>query len=78
MFALFDTLEKYNAKNSEINAALGYPDGNGTERYAADNPRQDVNGKYSMQILPHVAHLFAGCTIVETVEYPQEAENEID
>lgn len=79
MFALFDTLEKYNAKNSEINAALGYPDGNGTERYATDNPRQDVNGNYAMQILPHVGRFFADCVVVESVEYPEiEVTDEID
>lgn len=76
MLALFDTLEEYRGKNTEISEALGYPDGNGTDRYSEENPRLDVNGRYVMQILPHVAHLFNGCTIVESVEYPLEETND--
>ena len=71
MFALFDTLEQYLAKNHEINTALGYPDGNGTERYAPDDPRQDVHENYAMQILPHVERFFVDCVVVESVEYPE-------
>ena len=78
MFALFEKITDYARKNEEINAELGYPNARGTIRYASESPSLTANGKYAMQILPHVAHLFAGCTIVETVEYPQEVEDEID
>jgi hypothetical protein len=78
MFALFETLAEYALKNDEINTALGYPNARGTLRYAAESPMLTVDGKYPMQILPHVAHLFAGCAIVDTVEYPQEVEDELN
>ena len=71
MFALFDTLEQYLAKNHEINTALGYPDGKGTERYATEVPMLTAIGKYAMQILPHVERFFADCVVVESVEYPE-------
>lgn len=72
MFAIFNTITSYREKNAEINAALGYPDGHGTDRYATETARQDINGKYIMPIMPYVARLFEGCAIVDTVEYPQE------
>lgn len=78
MYAIFNTISAYHAKNAEINNSLGYPDGHGTERYASESPKQTTDGMYAMQILPYVEHLFAGCTIVNTVEYPQEVEDEID
>lgn len=71
MYAIFDTLEQYLTKNNEINLALGYPDGKGTERYAMDNPIQDINGRYPMLILPYVERFFADCVVVESVEYPE-------
>ena len=77
MFALFDTLEEYLGKNTEISEALGYPDGNGTDRYSEENPCLDVNGRYVMQVLPHVEIFFDDC-LVESVEYPQEVDDEID
>ena len=76
MFAIFDTIEEYSAKNSEITAAMAYPCG--TERYSEDNPRRDVNGKYPMQILPHVEQFFAGCQIQESVEYNHEDQDETE
>ncbi len=77
MFAIFDTIEEYVAKNNAINIALGYPDGMGTDRYADETPAETTTGKYAMQILPCASHLFAGCVIVESVEYPKiEVENE--
>lgn len=78
MFAIFDTITSYIEKNTEINAALGYPDGHGTERYSTEFPKQDINGKYVMPIMPHVTHLFEGCVVVDTVEYPQEVEDELN
>ena len=79
MFAIFDTLEQYLAKNHEINTALGYPDGHGTDRYADETPIKTTTGNYAMQILPHVERFFTDCVVVETVEYPEiEVTDEID
>jgi len=71
MYAIFETLEAYQAKNQELNAYLGYPNVNGTERYATDEPQQTIDGKYAMPIRDEIAHLFVGCEILETVEYPE-------
>lgn len=71
MYALFETLEDYEAKNREISLALGYPNDSGTLRYASEKPAQDINGKYAMQILPQVERFFADCVVVESVEYPE-------
>jgi len=38
--------------------------------------RIDINGKYYLPIHPDYMAYFAGCTIVETVEYPQEVEDD--
>jgi len=71
MFAQFDSIEAYLAKNDEINVFLGYPDGRGTERYATDNPTKTIEGKYAMPVSERIAHLFDDCEIVESVEYPE-------
>lgn len=71
MYAIFDTLEQYLAKNHEINTALGYPDGRGTDHYADDTPTKTTTDQYAMQVLPHVERFFVDCVVVESVEYPE-------
>src|SRR5690606_5666347 len=44
---LCDSEGEWNALHDRINAALGYPDGHGTERYA-DLPEPDADGKYHL------------------------------
>lgn len=70
MFAIFETIEEYQSQNDIVNTAMGYPCEH-TTRYAEENPRITTGGRYAMQILPYVEHLFAGCEIVESVEYPE-------
>ena len=70
MFAIFKTIEEYLTKNNEINSTYGFPNEHGVDSYATETPKQTTDGMYAMQILPSVEHLFADCTIVETVEYP--------
>lgn len=72
MKAIFDTLQDYLDKRSEVNQYLGYPNARGTDTYCDDVPLIDVNGKHIMPIDAEILHLFDGCVIVETVEYPQE------
>lgn len=76
MYAIFDTLEDYESKNSEINTYLGYPNNSGTARYASELPLKDIDGKYVMHILNGLEHLFGGCRIVEIAEYRQGTNNE--
>ena len=73
MFALFETLLEYQAQNEIVNNTMGYPCDD-TLRYAEVNPRITTDGKYAMQILPYVEHLFADCTIVDSVEYEETEE----
>jgi len=75
MYAIFESPSEYHEKLNEVNDALGYPDGFGTDRYATETPQPTIDGKYAMPISEHVAHLFTGCTIVESVEYPLEETN---
>jgi len=70
MFAIFEAMEDYQAQNELVNNAVGYPCEH-TTRYAEENPRLTSDGKYAMQILPYVEHLFIGCEIVESVVYPE-------
>lgn len=71
MYAIFETLEEYRAKNSEVSLALGLPNGRGTVSYASEVPMQDIFGKYVMLIMPHVDRFFADCVVIESVEYQQ-------
>jgi hypothetical protein len=75
MYALFESLSEYHEKLNEVNDALGYPDGFGTDRYATETPQPTIDGKYPMPITERIAHLFEGCEIVESVEY-EETEND--
>ena len=70
MYAIFDTLEAYEAKHNEINIALGFPTGY-SPTYANISPCRTKDGMYAMQILVCAEHLFAGCDIVESVEYEE-------
>ena len=71
MYALFESLSEYHEKLNEVNDALGYPDGFGTDRYATETPQLTIDGKYSMRITERIAHLFEGYEIVESVEYEE-------
>jgi hypothetical protein len=72
MYAIFETLEEYKAKNSEVSLALGFPNGHGTLSYASEVPMQDIYCKYIMPIMPHVERFFTDCVVVETVQYPED------
>jgi len=71
MFAVFETLEAYQAKNAEINAHRGYPNEH-CQSYASDSPVTTKDGRYAMGISLDLMHLFADCLIVDSVEYPDE------
>jgi len=74
MYAIFETLEQYNAKNQGINEYRGYPNDKGTMTYAPENPQQTLDGKYAMRIVIGLEEQFTGCEQVESVEYPIDEE----
>jgi len=69
MYAIFENLEQYNAKNLEINNLRGYPNDKGTLNYASENPQQTIDGKYAMRIMAGLEEQFAECEQVETVKF---------
>ena len=78
MFALFNTLEEYQNKLTEINVACSYPNNMGTTSYASLSPVETTDGKYAMLILGFAAGLLAECEQVESVSYPDEFADEIN
>lgn len=57
MFKIFDTIEEFNIKNSELNLLLGYPN-NIADTLTYSEPLQTNDGKFAMQIFPEIENLF--------------------
>ena len=73
-YILFDTIEEYNAVNTTISLAMGFPDSKeATERYSSLEPMQDVDDKFIMEISASVQELYpqtiAGYDLVDSVNY---------
>jgi hypothetical protein len=70
MYALFDTIEQYQNKVSEIDSFLGYPnEKTQTITYAEPNPQITTSGKCALIVFDSVTHLFNGIELHETVDF---------
>lgn len=70
MYAIFETIEEYNAKNAQVNEALLYPNPTSSS-YAEPLPRVSSDGRFVMQVLPFAEQYFTGCVIVDNVEFSE-------
>lgn len=72
MFGLFEDMNQYNAANQFAKEFFALD-----VMYARVDPVADVNGKYVMYLRDELLGVM-NCEIVDTVELPQEVEDELN
>ena len=77
MYAIFDNLEEYKIKLTDINTICGYPNNMGTKTYCSLSPIKTLDGYYAIKLNKTIEYLFTENTQVESVSYPDEFADEI-